>query len=92
MIDLDEKLWLEYIQAIQKYNTNQIELDRELFIVNQDAIKKQYREYDNLPRWKKIFKQNPREFRPSPLTNIEPFIIKASIEGYLTWKAKGKKL
>lgn len=92
MIDVDEKLWLEYTKQVSEHNIAQVDNE----IKENEAV---YNEFDRertdfnaLPWYKKIFREYPKTKGLWPKKSMNVFLIQPSIEGYLTWKAKGKKL
>lgn len=89
-LGIDDKLWLEYITIIEKHNEYNLEDHRQHYKNREEERKIRVDKYNSLPKWRKFFATYPRQdFCP---TFLDPFIISPSLEGFLTWKAKGKKL
>lgn len=93
-LGIDDKLWLEYIDALDEHNQAELKPICDSETRHEKEYNKEVLVYNSLPWWRRKIKSKPYRFRCYSDGTIDQItnMMTASLEGFLTWKAKGKKL
>lgn len=91
LLGIEDKLWLEYSIAVTRHDTAQFEDSNKHIKKLIDEHRARVLEYDSLSRWRRLFADDP--MYDFPRHYLGPFLLgPPTLEGFLTWKVKGKKL